>query len=294
MYPGLLRFSVGYHPELEWAWRGDKMAELRELAADPACVAVGECGLDFSDKDHDMDRQTYIFFQQLNLALNLHKPVLVYERDAQDKLLEILSLNKDKLPRVAVRSHKPTPDFMNKVTKLGCYIVLTGAWRRGCECAASCQPFCPEWSKMEHWQLEKVLLASNAPSDKPFFIKAVVLDEYQRALWKINYKESFSSSAIEWATEYCCSSRNEPCCIPGLIEWFATAVQLPAKDAANICLENSKRFFQETDDVSQGSKETTAASWKWEQAKFWMPLAVLIIVVYISTLCVCDIFCRIL
>ncbi len=87
--------SVGIHPteNLEnQSAADDWISGLRQLADNPKVVAIGECGLDmFRRGESDTERQEKIFEKQLELALELDKPVIVHCRDGREKALKILS-----------------------------------------------------------------------------------------------------------------------------------------------------------------------------------------------------------
>ena len=81
--------AVGWQPE-EWeSWTFESAALLRRLAAHPKCVAIGEIGLDYYwDKGHK-ELQYEMFVTQLELALELGKPVIIHDREAHEDCLRI-------------------------------------------------------------------------------------------------------------------------------------------------------------------------------------------------------------
>jgi TatD DNase family protein len=60
------------------------LAELRTLLAHPKAVAVGETGLDYFRDYAPHDAQQRLFGQELALALELDKPVVIHTRAADD------------------------------------------------------------------------------------------------------------------------------------------------------------------------------------------------------------------
>lgn len=83
-HPGFVSFSAGVHPHD--AAQFDPLrdvAAIREFVAAGA-VAIGECGLDAHYDHSPRDSQRRAFAEQLSLALELDRPVIVHTRDAED------------------------------------------------------------------------------------------------------------------------------------------------------------------------------------------------------------------
>ncbi len=81
-------FSCGVHP-LEMAEEVD-FSELRQLAADPQVVAMGETGLDYFYQPETRERQQASFRQHIRIGSELNKPVIVHTREARADTLAIL------------------------------------------------------------------------------------------------------------------------------------------------------------------------------------------------------------
>jgi len=79
---------LGVHPH-EAGDPGD-LDELRDLLAHPKAVAVGETGLDYYRDYAPHDAQAVLFDQQLALARELGKPVVIHTRAADDDTRERL------------------------------------------------------------------------------------------------------------------------------------------------------------------------------------------------------------
>ena len=73
---------LGVHPH-EAAEPGD-LAELRALLEHPKAVAVGETGLDYFREYAPHDAQQRLFDEELALALEVDKPVVIHTRAADD------------------------------------------------------------------------------------------------------------------------------------------------------------------------------------------------------------------
>lgn len=93
-YDGIFT-TVGLHPhdaEINFDYK-----KFLELAQNPKVVGIGECGLDYKFRDTRNNNQTNInlqksiFKQQIELALEVNKPLMIHCREAHDDLIKILS-----------------------------------------------------------------------------------------------------------------------------------------------------------------------------------------------------------
>jgi len=82
--------AVGIHPEELVSCDEDSLLEIRNLAEHPKCVAIGEIGLDYYWDDTHKAEQKQLFRWQIELALELGKPVIVHDREAHGDCLEIV------------------------------------------------------------------------------------------------------------------------------------------------------------------------------------------------------------
>ncbi len=82
--------AVGWHPEDIGKLTEAGFAELEELMEHPKCVAVGEIGLDYYWDAEHKDEQKALFIRQIGLALRLHKPVIVHDREAHGDCFDIV------------------------------------------------------------------------------------------------------------------------------------------------------------------------------------------------------------
>jgi TatD DNase family protein len=71
-----------------------KVEEYRKLISHPKTIAIGECGLDYfrvkKENGQEKERQLEIFKKQIELAIELNKPLMIHCRDTHDEVLEIL------------------------------------------------------------------------------------------------------------------------------------------------------------------------------------------------------------
>lgn len=104
---------IGFHPLYVKDCDISDFKEFQELLKHPKCVGIGECGLDYSDNP-DTERQKDFFIQQISLALEYKKPLVIHCREAQnqdgtgqawDDTLEILKKYKEIDPSLKVNFH---------------------------------------------------------------------------------------------------------------------------------------------------------------------------------------------
>ena len=83
-HPGFIHFSAGVHPHDASQFDPIRdVAAIRDFVAAGA-VAIGECGLDAHYDHSPRDAQRRAFAEQLSLARELERPVIVHTRDAED------------------------------------------------------------------------------------------------------------------------------------------------------------------------------------------------------------------
>ncbi|MEB3266222.1 MAG: TatD family hydrolase [Cyanobacteriota bacterium] len=123
-----LRYSVGVHPLDTQHWASDTAAVLREAAqADPRVVAIGELGLDLF-RVSNLDEQLAVLEPQLDLAVELGRPVIIHCRDAAAPMLELLRARRERglCPRGVMHCWGGTPEEMEGFLDLGLLISFSG------------------------------------------------------------------------------------------------------------------------------------------------------------------------
>jgi TatD DNase family protein len=96
-HPARLFATAGLHPHHARELTEELAAELRQLAATPEVVAVGECGLDYYRDLSPRPAQQKAFHRQLELARLMGKPVFLHQRDAHEDFVAILREHRAKL-----------------------------------------------------------------------------------------------------------------------------------------------------------------------------------------------------
>ena len=82
--------AVGVHPHDTKTMDEDIYARIRQLAGQPKVQAIGEIGLDFYYDHSDAKDQRYWFRRQIRLANELHMPIAIHSREADQETMDIL------------------------------------------------------------------------------------------------------------------------------------------------------------------------------------------------------------
>jgi TatD DNase family protein len=88
-HPGVFA-TIGVHPHDAAAATAQDVEELRELAAHPKVVGVGETGLDFYRNRSPHTIQEQVFLTQIALARDLNFPLVIHTRDADARSVPLL------------------------------------------------------------------------------------------------------------------------------------------------------------------------------------------------------------
>lgn len=82
--------TVGVHPHDAQKFADTTIADLRNLAAHEKVLAVGEIGLDYHYDFSPRETQKRVFVEQMGLAAELERPIIIHTREAWDDTLEML------------------------------------------------------------------------------------------------------------------------------------------------------------------------------------------------------------
>lgn len=89
--------SIGLHPT-DVVKEDFEVERYRTLAENKKVVSIGECGLDYlraqDESREEKKRQRKRFEEQIDLAVELDKPLMVHSREAYDDTLDILTSKK--------------------------------------------------------------------------------------------------------------------------------------------------------------------------------------------------------
>ena len=121
--------SIGVYPH------EDKEIEMKELEnslrenlkKSEKIVAIGECGIDISNWENgrSIDDQIALFEMQIEFAKENSLPLIIHNRNGDDKVLELLEKHYDFGLRGVVHCFNSNWEFAKKVLDLGFFISFT-------------------------------------------------------------------------------------------------------------------------------------------------------------------------
>jgi TatD DNase family protein len=114
--------TAGIHPHHARDFKDTD--ELRTLAAHPRVVAIGECGLDFNRNYSPHPAQEQCFTAQLQLGIELRKPLFLHSRDAHPRFAQILSSFRPE--KAVAHCFTGERDELRAYLDLGLYVGITG------------------------------------------------------------------------------------------------------------------------------------------------------------------------
>jgi TatD DNase family protein len=82
--------TIGVHPHEASKAGPDTFGQLRDLAAHPKVLAIGEIGLDYHYDFSPREVQRAVFAKQLEIAAETGKPIVIHTREAWPDTMEML------------------------------------------------------------------------------------------------------------------------------------------------------------------------------------------------------------
>ncbi len=212
-YPKKVFTTAGLHPHI--ADQGDRksMDLLRNLAKDPAVVAIGETGLDFYRQISPREDQERVFAAMMDIAVDNGLPLFVHVRDAHARCAEMLAERRDALSSIVVHCFTGQRDELRRYLDMDAHIGITG-WicdeRRGVHLQRL----------VAEIPLSRLMLETDSPYLLP---RTMPRDERRRWL------------AV--------SGRNEPCTLPYILQTVAQHSGREAAQVARGTTATARRFF---------------------------------------------------
>jgi TatD DNase family protein len=214
--------SAGVHPHHARDCGPQTIPALRELARHPRIVAIGECGLDFNRNYSPHPDQEKWFVAQLELGLELGKPLFLHSRDAHPRFYEILKHHHVK--EAVAHCFTGERQELHAYLELGLYIGITG-WicdeRRGRHLL----------DLVKEVPKERLLLETDSPYLTPRDLKPQPK-----------------------------ARRNEPAFLPHIARAVARALGRPVEEIAAETARNALRFFRLDESGSSAAAQRPLAA----------------------------------
>lgn len=118
--------ALGTHPHHAGTWQDSDVERLRQLSSDPKVVAIGECGLDYFYDHAPRDVQERVMREQWELALELDLPVVIHNRDSNERMTEIYLEDGFKDLAADFHSFAGGFDMAQAVLARGAYLGMSG------------------------------------------------------------------------------------------------------------------------------------------------------------------------
>jgi TatD DNase family protein len=118
--------AIGIHPYFAGENNVENISRLKELAKNKKVVAIGEIGLDYCNVFFPKQVQKDCFIRQINLALELHLPIMVHNRDAHHDVFDTLLNTGAREVGGVIHSYSGSVDMVKRFLGLGFYISFAG------------------------------------------------------------------------------------------------------------------------------------------------------------------------
>lgn len=210
-YANILYSTAGIHPHDAKSMDNQSISKLRKLFSHKEVVAVGECGLDFDRDFSPRDQQEKCYQAQLELAIEVQKPLFLHERAAFTRFMGVTKDFLPQLPKAVV--HCFTGSLAEAKTYLdnGFYLGFTGA-------ISDTKRFAHLEEVVRYVPLDKIMIETDAPFMLPKNVPRTSLTKYHER-------------------------RNEPAFLPYVAQTIASFKDISLETVALETSKNTKEFF---------------------------------------------------
>lgn len=119
--------AIGVHPHDSREWKSEYLNFFKDkILSNNKIVAVGEIGLDYYYDFSPKEMQIKAFRDQIELAIELGKPVIVHNRDSDDDVLNIISEYSKHGLKAQLHCFSANEDHISEYVKNGHFISFTG------------------------------------------------------------------------------------------------------------------------------------------------------------------------
>jgi len=209
LYAHICYATVGLHPHHASDYCADTGSELGEMLQHKNALAVGECGLDYNRNFSTRQQQLRAFEAQLEIAIDLQKPVFLHQRDAHKDFVSIIKNCRSELNQLVAHCFTGSVEEVNDYVQLDMHVGITG-WICDERRAASLQ------QAVKHIPLHRIMLETDAPYLLP-------RDLAEKPIVK---------------------ARNEPCQLPHIAQAVAQYMQKDVEEICDAAYKNSCDFFR--------------------------------------------------
>lgn len=126
-YPDVLFSTAGIHPHDAKSFNQESINELKKLLKQDHVISVGECGLDFDRDFSPRPVQEKCYKAQLELAIEVNKPLFLHERSAFKRFNEVTDDYLSQLPEAVIHCFTGTLSEAKTYLDKGFYLSFTGA-----------------------------------------------------------------------------------------------------------------------------------------------------------------------
>jgi TatD DNase family protein len=117
---------VGIHPHDAESLNPDVLGKIYNMARDQRVVAIGEIGLDFYRDLSPREIQRQAFREQIKMAQELGKPIVIHDRDAHQEVMEIIKAEKAGKNQGIMHCYSGALPMAAELIKEGFYISFAG------------------------------------------------------------------------------------------------------------------------------------------------------------------------
>lgn len=98
----------------------------QHLKEEKKLVALGECGFDLFYEHSTIENQKRVFYQQIEMALELDLPLVIHSREAEAVTRQMLKDFKGRGMKGVFHSYTSSPELAKEILDLGFYISVNG------------------------------------------------------------------------------------------------------------------------------------------------------------------------
>lgn len=210
-YPHTLYSTAGIHPHDAKSMNEQSISTLQKLLQKKHVVSVGECGLDFDRDFSPRPIQEKCFKAQLELAIEVQKPLFLHEREAFDRFTSIYKEYQSKLPKGVVHCFTGSLKEAKYYLDNGFYLGFTGA-------ISDVKRFEHLKEVISYAPLDRMMIETDAPFMLPKNVPRHQMTRYNER-------------------------RNEPAFLPFVAQTIAQIKKTSIADVAETTTEVARDFF---------------------------------------------------